>query len=97
MTFDIAWYSLRIAFWLLGLAVVIHVIRPGTLQSHMRPPGVVPAFKFRAEERQVVKTPDEGNALQPLILESLDDAFCDSDSPVFPYGSQAGFDIPLFQ
>jgi len=58
VTFDIVGNSLGVAFWPLGLAIVVEVIRPETLDSHMRSPRVVPAFEVGAQERQVVKTLD---------------------------------------
>lgn len=97
VTFDIGGHGFRIPLWLLGLAVVIQIIRPKALQRHVWPPSVVPAFELGAEERQVVKTFDERDVFQPLILEGLDDAFCHSNRPVLPYGSEAGFDVPLSQ
>ena len=50
MTFDMAGDGFRISFGRLGLAAVGQVIWPETLQSHMRPPSVVPAFEFGAQE-----------------------------------------------
>ena len=97
MTFGIAGNSFRISFRLPGLAVVIQVIRPKTLQSHVWPPGVVPAFEFSAQERQVVKSLDDRNVLKPFVLERLDNSFGYSDGSVFPYGSEAGFDAPWSQ
>ena len=96
-TFDIGWHGFRISSWLLGLSVVVEVIRPEILQRHVWPPSVVPVLEFGAQKRQVVKPLDERNALEPLALEGLDNAFCDSNGSVFSYGSEAGFDIPLSQ
>jgi hypothetical protein len=48
--------GLRLSSGRLGLAAVIQVIRPESLQSDMRPPGVVPAFEFGAQEHQVITT-----------------------------------------
>ena len=59
VTFDTAWDGLGISLWRLRFAAVIQVIWPETLQSHMRPPSVAPAFEFSAHERQVVKSLDE--------------------------------------
>ena len=79
MTFDIGGDGLRFAVWRLGLAFVIEVVGPQTLESHMRAPGVVPVLEFAAQRRQVVKALDEGDASEPFVLERLDDAFCHSN------------------
>jgi len=97
VTFDIAGHCFRIALRLLGLAVVIQVIRPETLQHPMRPPTVIPALEFSAEEGQVVKSLDDRDSFQPFVFQGFDDSFRHCDGPVFSYGSKAGFDIPLFQ
>jgi hypothetical protein len=97
MTLDIAGHGFRIPFWHVGLAVVMPVVRPETVQRHMWPPSVVPARKFGGQERQVIKSLDERDMFEPLVLEGLDNAFWDSNGPVFPYGSKAEFDVPLSQ
>ena len=97
MTFDIAGDGLGISFWRLGLAAVTEVIWPVTLQSHVRPPGVVPAFEFGAQEHQAVKSLDDRHASQPLVFERLDNPFRYGNGPVYSYGSEARFDAPLFQ
>ena len=43
IAFDIGGNGLPFAVWRLGLASVIEVVGPQTLESHMRAPGVVPA------------------------------------------------------
>jgi hypothetical protein len=45
----------------------------------------------------MVETFDQRHASQPFVLEGLDNAFGHRNGPVFPYGSPARFDIPLFQ
>jgi len=96
-TFDIAGHGFRVSFRLLGLAVVVEVIRPETLQSHVRPPSVVPTFEFGAQERQVVKTFDERHASEPLVFEGFDDPLSYSNGSVLSYGSETRFDVPLPQ
>jgi len=73
--FDIAGDGFRISFRLLGLAVIVEVIGPEALQHHMWSSSVVPAFELSTEERQVVRTLDDRNALKPLVLERLDNSF----------------------
>jgi len=97
MTFDIAGHGFRNARRPLGPAVIVEVIRPEALQRHMWAPDAVTACELGAQERQVVKTLDERNALEPLVLKGLDDAFRHSNGPVFSHGSDAGFDIPFSQ
>ena len=97
VTFDIGGHSFRISAWLLGLAVVIEVIGPKTLQSHMWPPSVVQAFELGAQKRQVVKPFDDRHMPEPLILEGLDDPRGYGDGSVLSYGSEARFDVPLSQ
>ena len=95
VAFDIAGHGLHISVWHLWLAVLIQVVSPETLQGHVRSPGVLRAFEGGAQEHEVVKSFDDRYALEPLILERLDDTFRDSNGPVFPYGPQTGFDLPL--
>ena len=84
VTFDIAGHGFRISAWLLGLAVVIEGIGPKTLQRHMGPPGVVPAFELGAQERPVVESLDQRDVFEPLVLERLDDPLGYGDGSVFP-------------
>ena len=94
VAFDVCGNGFRISARLLGLAAVIRIIGPQTIQRHMRAPAVVPGFEFRAQKRQVVEALDERNTLEPLVLERLDDAFGDSNGPVFSYGSQSWLHAP---
>ena len=95
VTLDIAGNGLCVSLWLVGLAAVVEVVRPETLQLHMRPPGVVPVFEFGTQGREVVESLDNRHASQPLVLEGSDDAFGDRDLPVFVHGADAGFDVPF--
>ena len=47
VSLDAVRHGLCIPSWLLGLAVVIDVIRPKTIERHVRPPSVVPGFELR--------------------------------------------------
>jgi len=96
MTLDIVGHGLRVSFRLLGLAVVIQVIRPEALKCHVWAPGVVPAFEFGAQKRQMVKSLDKRHASQPLVFESLDDSLGYGDGSVLAYGSEPRFDVPSF-
>lgn len=95
VTFDTVGHGFRLSFGRLGLAVVIEVIRSQTVESHMRPPSVIPAFEFGTEEGQVVKPLDKRNAPEPLVLECLDDPLCYGDRSVFAHSSQTRLDVPL--
>ena len=97
VAFDIDGDGLRVSFWRLGRVAVIQVIRPEADQSHMRPPRVVPTFKFGTQGREMVKPLDERHASEPLVLQSLDNAFGDSDGSVLAYGAETRFDVPLVQ
>lgn len=97
VTFDIAGNGFRMSFWDRRLTVVIEVIGPKTLQSHMWPPSVVQAFELGAQKRQVVKPFDDRHMPEPLILEGLDDPRGYGDGSVLSYGSEARFDVPLSQ
>ena len=44
------------------------------ITRHVRPPSVVPALEFGAQERQVVIPLDERHAAEALVIERLDDA-----------------------
>ena len=96
-TLDITRYCFRIAIRLLGLSAVINVIWPQTIQRHMGAPPVVPGLKSAAEEYQMIEALDERNAIEPLVLERLNDAFGHSDGLVFSYSSQAWLHIPSVQ
>jgi hypothetical protein len=97
MAFDMGGDGLRVSLGLFGPASVVDVIRPQTLQHHVGPPGVVPAFELAAQKRQVVKALDDRHAAQPLVLERLDDTFGGRDRSVFAHGSKTWFDVPLSQ
>ena len=94
---DIAGNSFRIPLWRLRFVAVIQVIRSETSESHVRAPGVVPAFEFGAQGREVVKPLDDRYTAEPLVFEGLDHPLGDSDRAVFPYSTEARFDVPLFQ
>jgi hypothetical protein len=61
VTLDVPWHRLRISSGRVRFAAV-QVIGPETLQSHVRPPSVVPAFEFRAQGGEMVKALEEGHA-----------------------------------
>ena len=72
-----------IACGFLGLTVIIDIVGAGAFLAHMRPPRVVPAFEFRTEVGQVIKTSDQSNSVKPFFLESFDDTFGNRDGSVF--------------
>jgi len=41
----------------------------------VRPPAVVPAFKFAAQVGQMINTLDDGYPLKPFVFEGLVDSF----------------------
>jgi hypothetical protein len=55
VTFDVGGHGFGIAFRFVGFSAAIQIVRPKAFQSHVWPPGIVPAFEFRAQERQRVK------------------------------------------
>lgn len=85
VAFNIVGQDFRVSFRLLGLAVVVQVIRSKALKCHMRPPSIVPALEFSAQERQVVKSLDERDVFQPLVLERLDDPLSHSNGAALRY------------
>ena len=97
MAFDIAGHRFRFSVWRLGPATVIQVVRPESLQRHMRAPSVVPTFEFGAHKRRMVKSLDERDASEPFVFKRLDDPFGDSNGPTLAHGAEAGFDVPLIQ
>ena len=66
MAFDIGGNGLRLAVWCLGLVAIVQVIRPETLQRHVRPPGVVPVFELGTQGREVVESLDNRHGSEPV-------------------------------
>jgi hypothetical protein len=87
---DVARNGLRVSFGLLGLTIVVGVIPSQTLQSHMRPPGIVRVFEFHTQGCEVIESLCDRHVSQPLILERLDDTFCNRDGPLFPTAPKQG-------
>lgn len=95
VTFDIAENGFRISAWFHRFVATAPNVSPETFRRRMGPSIVVSAFEFGAPECQVVRTLDDRNALEPLALEHLDDAFRHGDGSVLSYGSEARLDVPL--
>jgi len=97
VTFDIAGHGLRIPPWRLGRAAVIHVIGPEAFQRHMQAPGVVPTLELGAQKDEMVKSLDQPDVLESLVLEGLDDPLGDSNGPALSHRSETRLDVPLLQ
>jgi len=54
----------------------------------VRPPAVVPAFKFAAQVGQMINTLDDGYPLKPFVFEGLVDSFGNGNGAVFADGPQ---------
>ena len=93
MTFDVVRYGLRPSVCFLRPTVVIQVIRPRIIESHMRPPSVVTALEFGAQGRLMIIPFDDRHASEPLVLERLDGPFSYSNGPALSHGSEAALVI----
>ena len=89
-TFDLAGYRFRFSVWRLGRATVVEVVRPEAIECHVRSRCVVQAFELSAQGGKVVKSLDDRHALQPLVLERLDDSLGGRNGVALLHGSEAG-------